>query len=217
MIIETYTYEIIDSKMYAVLENHSAILIDPCISSEACSLLKSRNVSEILIILTHEHYDHFSGIGMFRNEFKDCEVLCSAVCNEYLQRPSRNGSKFFLALFFDKEEKLEEAAKVGPVSYTADRTFSDQCSFCWQGHEIQLVETPGHTPGSICIIIDGNNLFSGDSLLKEIPVVFKLPGGSRAQYNEKTLPFLRELDENMRVFPGHGEGGLLEEFNITDV
>lgn len=218
MVIDTYTYDLIDSKMYIISEENSAIVIDPCISSEAMEMLEQKNISEVMVILTHEHYDHFSGIEMFRNKFTNCKVLCSALCNKYLQQPARNGSKFFSALFLDKEpEKLSEAKNVPPVAYTADMTFSKELGFDWHEHEINLIETPGHSPGSICLIIDDNILFSGDSLLKNDPVVVKLPGGNRKQYNERTVPFLLELDKEMRVFPGHGEGGLLKEFSIVEI
>lgn len=214
--IETYTYEVIDSKMYVMTEGKRALVIDPCISETAVGHLKEQNIDDVLIILTHEHYDHMSGIELFRNAFDSCTVLCSEACNTYMQRPTRNGSKYFKALFIDKTlELIEEAEKVQPVSYTADELFTGEKRFDWQGHDVFIRETPGHSPGSSCIIVDEEFLFTGDSLLKNDPVITRLPGGNRKIYNEEALPYLLSLSGDLMVFPGHGESGVLHEFDIV--
>ena len=135
-----------------------------------------------------------------------------------MQKPTRNGSKYFKALFMDKEiERIKEAEKVQPVSYAGDEFFVGERQFDWQGHSIFVRETPGHSPGSICIIIDNQILFTGDSLLKNDPVVFRLPGGNRKDYNAYTLPYLKSLDKDLMVCPGHGEDGILKEFKLEEV
>ena len=218
MQIRTYTYELIDSKMYIMIEGSEALIIDPCISEEAVAMLRSEGVDNILILLTHEHYDHMSGLELFRDAFGSCRVLVSEICNTYMQKPTRNGSKFFKALFIDKEsDRIEEAGQVPAVSYTGDEFFTGETQFDWQEHKIFIRETPGHSPGSVCIIIDDSILFTGDSLLKDDPVVVKLPGGNRKDYNEYTVPYLKSLDEELMVYPGHGESGVLKEFKIGEV
>lgn len=210
--IETFTYDLIDSKMYVICENNSALIIDPCISDRAINRLIQRNINEVKIILTHEHYDHISGIGVFRENFSGCEVICSEKCNQNLQSATGNGSKYFKALFLDKTDAaLKEADKVEPVSYCADTTFGGQLTLQWQNHILILRETPGHSPGSICILMDESRLFTGDSLLKDVPVITRMPGGSRKDYNAKTLPFLKLLNKTIYVYPGHGTPGVLEE------
>ncbi len=218
MQIRTYTYELIDSKMYIMIEGSEALIIDPCISEEAVTMLRSEGVDNVLILLTHEHYDHMSGLELFRDAFSSCRVLVSEICNTYMQKPTRNGSKYFKALFIDKEsDRIEEAGQVPAVSYTGDEFFTGETQFDWQEHKIFIRETPGHSPGSVCIIIDDSILFTGDSLLKDDPVVVKLPGGNRKDYNEYTVPYLKSLDEELMVYPGHGESGVLKEFKIGEV
>lgn len=218
MQIRTYTYELIDSKMYIMIEGSEALIIDPCISEEAVTMLRSEEVDNVLILLTHEHYDHMSGLELFRDAFSTCRVFVSEICNTYMQKPTRNGSKYFKALFIDKEsDRIEEAGQVPAVSYTGDEFFTGETQFDWQEHKIFIRETPGHSPGSVCIIIDDSILFTGDSLLKDDPVVVKLPGGNRKDYNEYTVPYLKSLDEELMVYPGHGESGVLKEFKIGEV
>ena len=214
--IETYTYDLIDSKMYIMTEGSKALIIDPIISEAAVARLQEQGVDDVLIILTHEHYDHMSGLELFRDAFDSCCVFCSEACNTYMQKPVRNGSKYFKALFIDKDcELIEEADKIQPVSYTGDELFSGEKQFAWQGHDVFVKETPGHSPGSVCIIVDEEILFTGDSLLKDDPVVTRLPGGNKREYNEKTFPFLTSLSGELMTYPGHGKAGLLKEFDIV--
>lgn len=210
--IKIFTYDLIDSKMYVVCENHCALVIDPCISKEAISYLTEKSINDVKIILTHEHYDHISGIGAFRETFSECEVICSEACNRNIQSATGNGSKYFKALFLDKTDTaLNEAERVTPVSYYADTTFYGDFALRWQDHLLALIETPGHSPGSICILLDEKYLFTGDSLLKDISVITRLPGGSKKDYERKTMPFLRCLDQSLYVYPGHGEPGFMKE------
>ena len=214
MKIHTFAFELIDSKMYIILERQGAIIIDPNVSETAAELLCSQNIQEVKIILTHEHYDHISGVEWFREQFA-CTVYCSEECNVNMQSSLKNGSKYFKALFLDREaEKLEEASRIQSMTCIADMTFEGKKEFIWNGHRIVLVETPGHSPGSICILLDDQYLFTGDSLLKNDPTITRLPGGNKRDYMEKTLPFLKNLDKEMYVYPGHGESGWLKEFNI---
>lgn len=213
--IETFTYDLIDSKMYIICENCSALVIDPCISKEAISYLMGKKANDVKIILTHEHYDHISGIGMLKESFARCEVICSEACNRNLQSVTGNGSKYFKALFLDKANAaLKEAERVTPVSYCADTVFCRDFALQWQDHSFILTETPGHSPGSICILLDEKYLFTGDSLLKDIPVITRLPGGSKKDYKTKTMPFLRRLDKMLYVYPGHGKPGLMKEMML---
>ena len=81
---------------------------------------------------------------------------------------------------------------------------------------IKFISTPGHTPGSTCILIE-NNLFSGDTLF---------PGGPGRTQDSKSLKILIDsiekkllnLPENTIVHPGHGNDttikNSLNEFQI---
>lgn len=217
MEIKEFKYKLIDSKMYIMIENNEALIIDPCISEEGEEYLIKHNVNALTVIPTHEHYDHISGINHIKEVFANCSVVCSWKCHDNMQSSVKNGSKFFSALFFDKDkELLEEASKVEPITCKGDRMFACETIFKWHGHTIFLKETPGHSPGSICIVIDEKYLFTGDSLIKNEPVITRLPGGSLKEYNKITKPFLKRIskDIHMYVYPGHGESGCISEFTL---
>ena len=218
MKIHTYCFYPIDSRMYIMLEGEKAIVIDPCISEEAMELLKKNNVSEILVLLTHEHYDHISGVNWLREGFPSVSVVCSAACMEALPSPSKNLSNFWEVLFIGKDEETQEFVRnmdIQPYSCEADESFTEERRIDWEGHSLYLKETPGHSRGSICIEMDEKILFSGDTLVTGYPTITRLPGGSKKEFKEMSLPYLRELDSELTVYPGHGEKQPLGMFELA--
>ena len=69
----------------------------------------------------------------------------------------------------------------------------------------QIIETPGHTPGSVCLYWEKEKvLLSGDTLFCMGYGRTDLPGGNMAQLIQ-SLDRLFELPSDVRVYPGHGE------------
>ena len=66
----------------------------------------------------------------------------------------------------------------------------------------RVLETPGHTPGSVCLLC-GGALFSGDTLFQGSCGRTDFPGGS-AEAMYASLRRLAELEGDYRVYPGHG-------------
>jgi glyoxylase-like metal-dependent hydrolase (beta-lactamase superfamily II) len=70
--------------------------------------------------------------------------------------------------------------------------------------DLEVLHTPGHTEGSVCLLDRPNGLLlSGDTLFAGSWGRTDLPGGSEAQMAE-SLGRLAGLDEPLRVLPGHG-------------
>lgn len=194
------------SNMYILESNGHIILIDPHITD-------SENVKGIIdfILLTHEHYDHISGVNFWR-EKTGAKVICSEACNEALKNPLKNFSIFFKD-FCELQTMVAVDREVENCEYrcSSDITFENSFTFEWQGNYLKIFETPGHSKGSICVIVNDNVLFSGDSLFKDYPTMCKFPGGSKKQWCEKSIHLLKSLPGNIQVFPGH-----LESFYIKD-
>lgn len=70
---------------------------------------------------------------------------------------------------------------------------------------LSVIHTPGHTPGSICILADGN-LFTGDTLFVGAVGRTDLPGGSTRTLLASIREKLYTLPETTRVWPGHDYG-----------
>jgi len=78
-------------------------------------------------------------------------------------------------------------------------------SLNWNNHKLELTHIPGHSKGSSLIIIDDSFVFTGDSLLKDIPIITRFPGCSKEDYLAIALPLMRQkLNNEMTIFPGHG-------------
>jgi glyoxylase-like metal-dependent hydrolase (beta-lactamase superfamily II) len=68
---------------------------------------------------------------------------------------------------------------------------------------IELIHTPGHTPGSQCFLVDGRYLVSGDTLFLEGCGRTDLPGGDPAQLYESLTQKLAKVPDDAVLFPGH--------------
>jgi len=69
------------------------------------------------------------------------------------------------------------------------------------GDEFEVIETPGHTPGSVSLKL-GNSLFTGDTLFYGSLGTTELPGGNKKE-QEKSKKILSKLPDDMIVYPGH--------------
>ncbi len=215
--IYNYPFEPIDSRMYILIENRSALIIDPNQNPDGLRLLRDAGVTNLLIILTHEHYDHIIGVNDLRNMFPNVTVLCSKKCADYLPLPSKNLSNFWQILFMNLQEKSSvpiDKLGLGPYRCTSDKDFENELSLDWHGHKLYLKETPGHSPGSICIILDDKSLFSGDSLVTGYDTITRLPGGSKKLFETETLSWLQTLSPDITVYPGHGDSQSLSKYHL---
>ena len=70
---------------------------------------------------------------------------------------------------------------------------------------MEFIHTPGHTPGGICIIVDGKYLLTGDTLFIGDCGRTDLPDGSNEQMFA-TLQMLKDLPDELIVYPGHDYG-----------
>jgi len=213
--IYSYAFQPIDSRMYVILalnDNEEAIVIDPCISEEAQDLLSKRGIKELTVILTHEHYDHISGVNWLKGLFH-CEVISNKVCASVVCDPVKNRSKYFTALFvmhpLEVQKQIREM-NIQPYACQTDVTFDECMNMTFGSHHIFMKTTPGHSPASICILIDKLCLFSGDTLLRTQPILRK-PEGDKKTYFEETIPWLKTLDNSIIVYPGHGDAGKFTE------
>jgi glyoxylase-like metal-dependent hydrolase (beta-lactamase superfamily II) len=214
MKIETFISPLLKSNMYILHEGRHIIIIDPCVVVELLEKIRRWGGSVDYLILTHEHYDHISGVNAFKKEF-ECQVLCCQACAEGIMDPRLNFSRHFEAYcIIQHGMRKGEAPKVKPYSCEADLIFSTFYSFDWQGHKVELIETPGHSKGSICIRLDKIILFSGDTLLPEINTETKHYKGGSKDFEEKSKPFLEALPAETIVYPGHGDIFLIKDSKI---
>lgn len=208
-----YVMPAIESNMYILLAGSSALIVDPNINREALKLLRESEVQKVTVLLTHEHFDHISGVNWLRDHF-ETEAICSEACAGLLGDPGSNMAKFWDIMVMDKPSKFQEAGNaVKDETYTcaADRTYEGEYSFQWQGHSVRMKQVPGHSRGGSLIWIDEKALFSGDNLVGGTGVICRLPGGNKRKYLDVTRPIFESLPDDFLILPGHGDPDKMAE------
>lgn len=195
--------------MYLCIENNEALIVDPHPSEKAEQLLKSHGTEKISILLTHEHFDHTTGVNWFRERFP-ARVICQRNCAESIGTAKNSRPFVFFPMVEDKteEEKREMLAFYDALpsdAIQADITFDECYEFSWWEHHLFLRSCPGHSMGSALIYFDDTYVFSGDYMIPNTPVILRFPGGSKMLYRRNTLPYLMMLDADSLILPGHGE------------
>ncbi|MEM3699984.1 MAG: MBL fold metallo-hydrolase [Candidatus Bathyarchaeia archaeon] len=71
---------------------------------------------------------------------------------------------------------------------------------------IKIIHTPGHTPDSICLLVNNKLLLTGDTLFVGECGRTDLPGGSAKEMYNSLFHKLMKLDDNIEVYPGHDYG-----------
>jgi len=212
--IYRYVFRPINANMYLLIDGDEALVVDPNISQQALLTLNSAGVRKILILLTHENYDHTSGVNWFRKNF-DCHLICQTNCAVSIadRRNNRPMLTIMAMVAADREKARKALREIEPYVCNADQTFDQEMVLNWQGHGLHLIATPGHTPGSCCIELDNQIVFTGDSWLEGKDVLTRLPGGSRTDFDKITVPYLKSLSPDCWIMPGHGrpfQGSFIE-------
>lgn len=146
------------------------------------------------ILLTHAHWDHIAGIPQVREIIPDCPVFCHPHEAEVLKDPQQN----FSTMGGD------------PLSIDSDGNIMDE-SLSVGDSSLQLLETPGHTTGSISIYWESRDLlFAGDTLFKGGIGRTDLPGGDSQTLLEAIRNKFFKLPESTKVLPGHGPATTIE-------
>lgn len=164
-------------------ERDDALVIDPGAEPEIIhAMLDGRRLSGI--VLTHGHFDHIGAVSSLRSA--DAPVYIHRADADMLTRPDLN-----LAYLM---QQTSDCGAADVLLEEGDITIS--------GIRFQVLHTPGHTPGSICLRC-GMDLFTGDTLFCRGYGRTDLPGGN-AQQIRQSIRRLLSLDPGLRVHPGHG-------------
>ena len=203
--IEIIKNEPIDSNCYVITVSGltKCIVVDPGTEycNELMNFLLKKNLKIDFILLTHEHFDHIWGCNYLKEKF-DCKIVCSELCSSNIVLSKRN-----LSVFFNQ---------IGFITSKADILLeSVNWELNWNYNKIIFFNTPGHSNCSICFSI-GNNLFTGDTMIKGLKTVTKISGGNRNLLEESLNQIFFEYNENTIIYPGHGDVFTLNETSISD-
>lgn len=164
-------------------QSGSCLVIDPGADGALIAgALRERGLACAAIALTHAHYDHVGGVRALHEA---------------------TGAPVYLP---KDDLALPESITAGPLFYTD--LYGEGDSLPAGGLTFDILATPGHTPGSVCLRC-GDALFTGDTLFQGSCGRTDMPGGSMEDMYA-SLRRLAALEGDYRVFPGHGGETTLE-------
>ena len=211
--LEIYTYAetLINSNMYVLFSGDSGLIIDPIANEQVLDMLHNHKAQRLKILLTHEHYDHISGVNYFKEQFS-CEVICSLLCAKALLNPRENLSRYYNLVLQAHigESVISKEGFTASFSCNADLTYKNKYEFTLGSHLIKAMAIGGHSAGSSIFLVDSIMAFTGDNLIPEENTILTLPGSSIEQYKLVVKPFFMSLRNTCHVFPGHGAPDTLE-------
>ncbi|MEY4479638.1 MAG: hypothetical protein RLZZ267_316 [Bacillota bacterium] len=188
--IEMFPLGPLQTNCYVIIseEEQRAIVIDPGMNPDrVVERVKDMQVDAIL--LTHAHFDHIGGVDRIR-KLHNCPVYLHAAESRWLGDAALNGS----------ERWSDVTAPI--VTDDAEHELFDGQTLVFLGQEINVIHTPGHSPGSVSFWM-GDVLFGGDVLFRMGVGRTDLPGGSWKELAQ-SISYLFTLKEETAVMPGHG-------------
>lgn len=176
--------------LVACLKNRLAMLIDPA-GSEGMLVdeLKKDGLTLAYILNTHGHPDHTSGNETIK-KMTGARVLMHEEDDRLFNTPSI--VSMFKSWGFEATTSVDEHITHGQLLKLGELEF-------------QVIHTPGHTPGSVCLYGHGV-VFTGDTLFVGAVGRTDLPGGSAEVLGRSLKERLAVLPDDTIVLPGHDYG-----------
>ncbi len=202
MVFEGFGVGPMDANCYIIGCEETGIgaVVDPGAEGRRIlSRLENHGLKCRYIILTHGHIDHVGSLNEV-HQATGAEVLIHKEDAGMLTSPAQN-----LSLFMGSMLKFK----------AADRLLQDGDKIQVGNVTLEVIHTPGHTPGSICLKV-GNDLITGDTLFAGSVGRSDFPGGSHTVLINSIKTKLLSFPDETKVYPGHGPAstiGAEKKFN----
>lgn len=199
--LEIFAHEVVgplECNCYVVGDPRSrrAIVIDP--GGEPAALAKAISAHDLTvtaIVATHAHFDHVLGAAELK-ELTGAPFLLHPGDLAVLEWMQESG-RIWLGVELPPPAEVDAFPEEGEVLAAG-------------AAELEVVHTPGHSPGSISLVGEGV-VFSGDTLFAGSVGRTDLPGGSEVELAATIARKLFALEGDLPVFPGHGPATTLDE------
>ena len=196
----------LSTNCYLVYDAGEGVIIDPADEADfIAETVQKLGFKPKAIISTHGHFDHNLAAGELQMIFNIPFLIHKS--DEFLFDKNNDSASYWLKRKINhiEPQKIEFLKQGDIIEFGKSR--------------LKVLETPGHTPGSICLISDNKQtsgepvesiLFSGDLIFKNAV------GRSDFSYSDekelkKSLEKILKLPENTIVYPGHGEKTTIRE------
>ena len=164
-------------------------MIDPGDEAGILKILKTHQLALKYLLHTHGHLDHVSATAALQQQ-TGAPVLIHEADQILVDNLELQATVFGLA---------------APGTPTVDRYIHEGDEINWGTHTLSVIETPGHSPGGVCLSLEGEKiLFAGDTLFQDSIGRTDLWGGDYEQLLDSIREQLWQLDDDTVVCPGHG-------------
>jgi hydroxyacylglutathione hydrolase len=164
------------------------LVIDPGGNSEAIGrAIDDTGLDIKIIVLTHGHSDHIAALREVQDK-TGAGVAIHVDDADFLEGHGSHSSQFGISYRtpHPPERLLREGDKIDVA-----------------GMSFEVIHTPGHTPGSICLLTDFG-VFTGDTIFRRGIGTTIMPGSSRPQLLDSIRKKLMTLPDDAIIYPGHG-------------
>lgn len=153
------------------------------------AFLAQQQLTPAAVVLTHGHVDHIVGLEPLRRDFPAMKVYIHSLD---------------AAMLTDAEANLSSLTGTPFTTVAADVLLADGDVVTEAGIRLQVLHTPGHTPGGISLYAENDGiLFAGDTLFADSVGRTDFPGGNASQLVDSIRTKLLGLPDETVVYPGH--------------
>ena len=199
MKIKRFVVGMLETNAYIVYDetSHEALVIDPGCEMRKMSDFIDRSFLRLKgIVLTHCHYDHIGAVSGLKKKY-EAPVYAHKKEVRCLADPNINHSAY---------------SNGKPVSISVDCALSDGDTIAVEGLALQVIHTPGHTPGGMCLKVVGEDIiFTGDTIFSDDIGRMDLEGGSEDSMKKSLMNKASKWPGETVIYPGHGESATMDE------
>ena len=199
MEIYTYPFGPLQANLYIICFESDAIIIDPCVPFDSLEL---KGLKVRAIICTHAHYDHIVEADTIRSHTGGIMLAYEDETASMMDADKNGSSEYFTPLSVSPPIC---GLKDGEILTADDFEIKTKDDFT-----ITVIHTPGHTYGSMCLLLSCGTksgvrkyLFSGDTIFAGTIGRTDLGGSMKDMMS--SIRKLSRLPEDVVVLPGHGE------------
>ena len=176
-------------------ESKTALIVDPGDEADLIGeALEKDGMTPEAILITHAHHDHVMAVGKLKDRWPSIKVYIGEKEKGVLTQPLG----MFPGTPLDYMEMPDVFVREGETVSVIGTSFA-------------VLETPGHTPGSVCYYNGEEGiLFSGDTLFRGSCGRTDFPGGSMQEMQLSLEKLKDEIPDSVYVLPGHMNTSVME-------